>query len=180
MCQRVRRERSDLRDTNFMRPRRHRATCSSPRQAAEETDHIASFVVRTGSISAAAESCRRENGGDDGRRSGNEPDPREVDSTIKTPVCSATRNQQASPRRWRRAHGEAALHSCANVAPPIRDPCRAGAQTARHCRARVPESRQPRVRLDALSTNLIGLGDGRGGIVGRGGASPTSNPISQS
>ena len=106
-----------------MRPRRHRATCSSPRQAAEETDHIASFVVRRSNRldQRAAESCRRENGGDDGRRSGNEPDPREVDSTIKTPVCSATRNQQASPRRWRRAHGEAALHSCANAASPIRD-----------------------------------------------------------
>jgi hypothetical protein len=35
-------------------------------------------------------------------------------------------------------------------------------------------------RLDALSTNVIGPGKSRGGNVGRGGASPTSDPISQS
>jgi hypothetical protein len=157
-----------------MRPRRHRATCSPPRRAAEEPDHIASFVFRTGSISTADESCGRENGGDDRRRSGNEPDPREVDSTIKTPVCSATRNQQASPRRWRRAHDDAALHSCANVAPPIRD--------------RAEPARKPPGIVGLASLNparcsfdkLDRLGGGRAGIVERGGASLTSNPISQS
>jgi hypothetical protein len=38
----------------------------------------------------------------------------------------------------------------------------------------------PQTRLDALSTNVIGLGKRWGGIVRRGGASPTSDPISQS
>jgi len=34
--------------------------------------------------------------------------------------------------------------------------------------------------LDALSANLIGLGKSKGGIVRRGGASPSSDPVSQS
>jgi hypothetical protein len=38
----------------------------------------------------------------------------------------------------------------------------------------------PQARLDALSTNLIGLGKRWGEIVRRDGASPTSDPISQS
>jgi hypothetical protein len=38
----------------------------------------------------------------------------------------------------------------------------------------------PEARLDALSTNVIGLGKSRGGNIGRGGASPTSDQISQS
>src|SRR5271166_2186573 len=43
-------------------------------------------------------------------------------STIKTPVCSATRNLiSESATVAAEGHGEAALHSCANVAPPIHD-----------------------------------------------------------
>ena len=51
---------------------------------------------------------------------------------------------------------------------------------ARDCRARVPESHEPQARLDALSTNWVGLAKRAGGNVGRRGTSPTSDPISQS
>jgi hypothetical protein len=50
--------------------------------------------------------------------------------------------------------------------------------------ARMPRRRSMLTRkppwLDPLSAKLIGLGKSRGGNVGRGGASPTSDPISQS
>ncbi len=43
-------------------------------------------------------------------------------STIKKPVCSAARNLTSeSATVAAEGHGEAALHSCANVAPPIHD-----------------------------------------------------------
>jgi hypothetical protein len=43
-------------------------------------------------------------------------------STIKTPVCSATRNLISEPATVvAEGHGEAALHSCANAAPPMHE-----------------------------------------------------------
>ena len=45
-----------------------------------------------------------------------------IRTTIKKPVCSAARNLTSeSATVAAEGHGEAALHSCANVAPPIHD-----------------------------------------------------------
>jgi hypothetical protein len=77
--------------------------------------------------------------------------------TIKTPACSATRNPTSEfATVAAEGHGEAALHSCANVAPPIHD---------RSVALAFLNPASPQARLDALSTNLIGLGKRRGGIV---------------
>jgi hypothetical protein len=77
-------------------------------------------------------------------------------------------------------HGEAALHSCANVAPPIHDRSKLARKPPGIVAFAFLNPASPQARLDALSTNLIGLGKRWGGIVGRGGASPTSDPVSQS
>jgi hypothetical protein len=98
-------------------------------------------------------------------------------STIKTPVCPAARNliSESAPAlaEW---HAEAALHSCAK-APPIHDLSKLPRKPPGVVAPAFPNLANS--ELDALSTNLIGFGKSRGGIVGRGGAPPSSDPISQ-
>ena len=102
-------------------------------------------------------------------------------STIKSPVCSATRNliSESAPA-LAEGHGEAALHSCANVAPPIDDRSKPAHKPPGVVALTFLNLGEPPARLDALSTNLIGFGKSRDGIIGRRGASPSSDPISQS
>ena len=98
-------------------------------------------------------------------------------STIKTPVCPATRNliSESAPA-LAEGHGEAALHSCANAAP-VHDLSKLAHQPPGVVALAFPNLASS--ELDALSTNLIGFGKSRVGIVGRGGAPPSSDPISQ-
>jgi hypothetical protein len=75
---------------------------------------------------------------------------------------------------------EAALRFCAEQPPPIHDRSKLARKPPGILALAFPKSREPQARLDALATNLIGLGQRRGGNVKRGGVSPTSDPISQS
>ena len=86
--------------------------------------------------------------------------------TIKTPACSATRNPISEfATVAAEGHGEAALHSCANVAPPILDRSKLARKPPGIVALAFLNPASPNARLDALSTNLIGLGKRRGGIV---------------
>jgi hypothetical protein len=69
------------------------------------------------------------------------------------------------------------LHSCANAAPPIHDLSKLARKPPGVVALAFPNLASS--KLDALSTNLIGFGKSRRGIVGRGGAPPSSDPISQ-
>ena len=99
-------------------------------------------------------------------------------STIKTPVCPATRNliSESAPA-LAEGYGEAALHYCANAAPPIHDLSKFARKPPGVVALAFPNLASS--ELDALSTKLIGFGKSRGGIVGRGGAPPSSDPMSQ-
>ena len=97
-------------------------------------------------------------------------------STIKTPVCPATRNLISGAGAGR-GYGEAALHYCANAAPPIHDLSKFARKPPGVVALAFPNLASS--ELDALSTKLIGFGKSRGGIVGRGGAPPSSDPMSQ-
>ena len=98
-------------------------------------------------------------------------------STIKTPVCPATRNliSESAPA-LAEGYGQAALHSCANAAP-VHDLSKLARKPPGVVGLAFPNLASS--ELDALSTNLIEFGKSRGGIVGRGGAPPSSDPISQ-
>src|SRR5580704_18549941 len=87
--------------------------------------------------------------------------------TIKTPACSATRNPISEfATVAAEGHGEAALHSCANVvAPPIDDRSKLARKPPGIVALAFLNSASPHARLDALSTNLIGPRKRRGGIV---------------
>jgi hypothetical protein len=112
---------------------------------------------------------------------GNGADPREINFDDQEPACSATRNPISEFESVAaEGHGEAASHSCADVAPPIHDRSKLARKPPGIVALAFLNPASPQAGLDALSTNLIGLGKRRGGIVGRGGASPTSDPISQS
>jgi hypothetical protein len=69
------------------------------------------------------------------------------------------------------------LHSCANAAPPIHDLSKLARKPPGVVALAFPNLASS--KLDALSTNLIGFGKSRRGIVGRGAAPPSSDPISQ-
>jgi hypothetical protein len=99
-------------------------------------------------------------------------------STIKRPACPATRNliSESAPA-LAEGHGDVALHSCANTVPPIHDFSKLARKPPGVVALAFPNLASS--ELDALSTNLIGFGKSRGGIVGRGGAPPSSDPISQ-
>jgi hypothetical protein len=94
------------------------------------------------------------------------------------PVCPAARNliSESAPA-LAEGHGEAALQCCANAAPPIHDLSKLARKPPGVVALAFPNHETS--ELDALSRNLIGFGKSRGGIVGRGGAPPSSNPISQ-
>jgi hypothetical protein len=98
-------------------------------------------------------------------------------STIKTPVCPATRNliSESAPA-LAEAHSEAASQSCANAAP-VHDLSKLARKPHGVVALAFPNLASS--ELDALSTNLIGFGKSSGGIFGRGGAPPSSDPISQ-
>ena len=98
-------------------------------------------------------------------------------STIQTPACPAARNliSKSAPAPAE-GHGEAALHSCGK-APPIHDLSKLARKPPGVVALAFPNLANS--ELDALSTNLIGFGKSRGGIVGRGGTPPSSDPISQ-
>jgi hypothetical protein len=66
-----------------------------------------------------------------------------------------------------------------DYAPPIHDRSKLARKPPGIVALAFLNPASPQARLDALSTNLIGLGKSRGGNVGRGG-SLTSDPIPQS
>jgi hypothetical protein len=69
-------------------------------------------------------------------------------STIRTPVCPATRNLiSESARTLAEGHGEAALHSCANAAPPIHDLSKLARKPPASSRSRSRISRTPNSTL---------------------------------
>ena len=101
-------------------------------------------------------------------------------STIKTPVCPATRNLiSESALAPTEKQGQAALYSCANVAALIDGRSKPAHQPPGVVVLTSLKSREPLGRLDALSTKLIELGESMGGIVGPSGAPPSSDPISR-
>ena len=85
-------------------------------------------------------------------------------STIKTPACLATRNLKSGfATVAAEGHGEAALHSCAEVPPPSHDRSKLAPKPPGILALAFLKSREPQARLDALATKLIGLGKRRGG-----------------